>query len=86
MVENGFGAAAGVPVMIDSRKYGALLVFDQAGRVFSDSDVNRLADLAASFVEEANPDLMPAPTREDKTRPVSASPGDSDGRLQARPL
>ena len=86
MVENGFGAAAGVPVMIDGRKYGALLVFDQAGRAFSDDDVNRLTDLAATFVDEANPDLVPAPIRQDKIRPVSATPGDSDGHLQARPL
>lgn len=61
MVENGFGAAAGVPVMIDGRKYGALLVFDQAGRVFSTSELNRLTDLGAAFAGDATRELVMAP-------------------------
>ncbi|WP_421759055.1 AI-2E family transporter [Devosia sp.] len=86
MVENGFGAAAGVPVIIDGRKSGALLVFDQAGRAFSASDVNRLADLAASFVTETNPELAPTRTQREDTQSTAATPNDLKEHLRANPL
>jgi predicted PurR-regulated permease PerM len=60
MVENGFGAAAGVPVVRDGRAYGALLVFDQAGRVFSGSEMDRLEEMATAFAADSAAELAPA--------------------------
>ena len=57
LVENSFGFFAGVALHLNGEAVGALMVFDQTSRDFSDADQTRLREMASSFVATDLPEL-----------------------------
>ncbi|WP_299642000.1 AI-2E family transporter [Devosia sp.] len=75
LVENGFGFVAGAPILFEGQIHGVLLVFDQAGRTFTEADLARLQEFAsevAGATPTPNPTPLPVPPAPDLASTVKA--------------